>query len=104
MAAKHTPGPWYHTGNVENVGTDFLWCGQVQPLREPRRYVGDICNIQSCDHIQGITVDEAQANARLIAAAPDMLDACRQALLHFEDDQTISHVLAAAIAKAEGRS
>jgi hypothetical protein len=49
--------------------------------------------------------------ARLIAAAPDLLEACRQALTHIEVDETThgrpfsaGNVLRAAIAKAEGRS
>jgi hypothetical protein len=46
---------------------------------------------------------EWEANAHLIAAAPDLLDACKQAAVLHEDDEGIAQVLLAAIAKAEGQ-
>lgn len=55
----------------------------------------------------GISKDEAEANARLVAAAPDLLEACEAAYasLGFSvNDQTlraITNQLAAAIAKAK---
>jgi hypothetical protein len=47
---------------------------------------------------------QALANARLIAAAPELLEACTQALMVAEDygDECIAEVLRAALAKAEG--
>ncbi len=47
---------------------------------------------------------EAEANARLISAAPDLYDACRQAAELFEDDEGISAVLRAALNKSYGTS
>lgn len=51
----------------------------------------------------------AEANARLIAAAPDLLTACRATLAHMHDDETdaptaaqLTEQLTRAIAKAEG--
>lgn len=48
---------------------------------------------------------EIGANARLIAAAPELLAACRESLSAFEANGAtrIAAVLRAAIAKAEGR-
>ena len=46
-------------------------------------------------------VDEMWANARLIAAAPDMLDALRRLTHPMANDEDLSHALAV-IAKAEG--
>ncbi|HDA7260228.1 TPA: hypothetical protein O5T62_002833, partial [Staphylococcus aureus] len=39
---------------------------------------GYVASVQSCDHIDGITREEAEANARLIAAAPDLLKAAEK--------------------------
>jgi hypothetical protein len=51
----------------------------------------------------------ALANARLIAAAPDLLEACKQAKKYLEPDlvepgRTVFWNLVAAIAKAEEKS
>lgn len=47
--------------------------------------------------------EEIKANARLIAAAPDLLEACRFAVGYIGPAETVLNVLHAAIAKAEGR-
>ena len=66
MTTKHTPGPW------------FIWEGgayagrpEVKKRGELRGYDAKICEI---DDIDG-TVRSRKANARLIAAAPDLLEA-----------------------------
>lgn len=109
METKHTAGPWrYHE-----------WTGG-----NGRRFA-----IETADHRHGIasiapnenastllTMEEHQANARLIAAAPSMLDAldsideaCQQGLnsaepIHWEAAlQDIMGLARAAIAAAEGR-
>jgi hypothetical protein len=58
--------------------------------------------------INGETAEDA-ANARLVTAAPDLLEACKMALPRFEkmeagDAKLTTRFLRAAIAKAEGRS
>ena len=88
----HTPGPWNNSGGyiTDATGTeiaDVEWAGS-----EP----------------------EGKANARLIAAAPELLAACREAvsaityLLSNDDDDPnyadTLNTLAAAISKAEGRA
>jgi hypothetical protein len=85
--SKHTPGPW--TIADEWDGTSIK-AGQF--------YVTH--TIQSCGFHE-TEVDKAvtQANARLIAAAPDLLEACKAAL---SDDQPYIEKCKAAIAKATG--
>jgi hypothetical protein len=66
--ARFTPGPWACSGKVERVDGTELWCGSINPVSTPK-FRGPIANIQSADHIGGISCDEAQANAHLLAAA-----------------------------------
>ncbi|MES2166579.1 MAG: hypothetical protein V4458_06040 [Pseudomonadota bacterium] len=78
----HTPGPWRFSGHVTPVGgedgaIDMLWCGDVRPP-DGNKYRGQIASIQSAEQINGIAAAEAEANARLIAAAPDLLKALKQ--------------------------
>lgn len=98
--AKPTPGPW-------RVGRD-----------DPTRVYSDRRGAQLVAQCSaGSPIDEAlseaQANARLIAAAPDLLAACRTAyarLNRFGEHESIAHggegtlrgILWAAIAEAEG--
>ena len=82
---RHTPGPW--------------------KIRAERyRFIHVYANGGGIAHLD--TVDgEGAANARLIAAAPDLLNASRAALhymrIHKCADQTLVYDLEAAIAAAE---
>lgn len=92
MEVKHTAGPWriHRGGNV--------------PFRKAAFNVGDVAWIGPQRKIDS-------ANARLIAAAPDLLlalEECRRILSHSfpEDDREIMKGLRlanSAINKAEGR-
>lgn len=98
-----TPGPWKRTINgrkyIEVIGADgnpvVGWSGF------------DDCNRSITTH---------QADARLISAAPDLLDACIEARSAIDylmgdsdlpeddsDEMTAMQMLSAAIAKAEGK-
>lgn len=59
--SKHTPGPWQND------------CGLVYG-REPKNMSSPSFDIFDASEWPG-DVDEAQANARLIAAAPELLEA-----------------------------
>jgi hypothetical protein len=108
--SKHTPAPWVlkirpaeHDDNVT-----------VAEIEQPRsvKYRGAVTRMQSAEHIYGIGRDELIANARLIAAAPDMLEALKGLLADIQDYQRINNLggddnhwqamARAAIAKAEG--
>lgn len=108
-AIEHTAGPWVYAGQIMKVNGDDLFVGAVDPVLDPGRFRGQVCSIQSCDHIEeGISRDEAEANAQLIAAAPDMLAALeriyalypRGDLNHVDYRVEAAHIAEDAIAKA----
>lgn len=84
---KHTPGPWHaNTPLREEDCTDVT-------IREPKH-----------GHLVA-TVAAGKANAKLIAAAPDLLDALTTIAKQFEirgDDKRLLAIARAAIAKAKG--
>lgn len=99
MSAAQTAGPWrvdlaVECPNVRIVGPNGRGLA-VALQRDPHPSEG-----------QGITDEEALANAVLIAAAPELLEAlieCRRTLLAFSLDGTLADQAAeAAIAKATG--
>jgi hypothetical protein len=97
--AKHTPGPWL-------LGNEFEDDTELSIINDDDHR---ICEIGP--FLQEWT-DEERANALLIAAAPEMLEALKR--VAYEDDrkrgfyfvihQTIMQQVKAAIAKAEGRN
>jgi len=93
MTTQHTPGPW----RLERAGP----CVYVM--------AGRFCVATTSDE-RGGGVPPAMDNARLIAAAPEMLAALRLALTALDhDDATRVEIAAydmvcAAIAKAEGKT
>ncbi|RWP64868.1 hypothetical protein [Mesorhizobium sp.] len=98
-AANHTPGPW---------AIDPKYLSEVQ--------TPDDKTIASCwhAHAEGRTVsitgvlecslEESAANARLIAAAPDMLAALKAVVMVADRDTDEFALARAAIAKAEAVS
>lgn len=95
--SKHTPGPWRYHGFV--VDSDFSGWRVYLPTKY-RRVIT----------VEGTSAAEADANARLIAAAPDLLAALKAAFQpagwsHSGDCMCeVCEMCRAAIAKAEGRS
>lgn len=100
---KHTPGPWVAPKEQGNL---------ILPKRNwEDQQIGAIANgmqilVYPCDTM------ETEANARLIAAAPDLLEACKwahQFLVSRKDIPPVGEaaqifdLIAAAIAKAEGK-
>ena len=90
---KHTPGPWF-AKRAGGVGY-FEWYvgrdGENYPIAE--------------DITDPVTRDQSEANAHLIAAAPELLGALKMMLeggLEGPTSQAIETALAT-IAKAEGR-
>lgn len=96
---KHTPGPWnlkVHTGKDEEIGPVDDWTVEGGGVA--------IC-------FEGLYNPNAQADARLIAAAPELLEQLINARKELEDicadngfDLYNNLSLNAAIAKATGES
>jgi len=104
--SKHTPGPWW-------LGRDPSHFGSLTSITGGSDSTG---GIRSVAEVGGLDIDEAEANARLIAAAPDMLEALHDVLRYCvtpsglpdknkgrtpEQDAAMAKAKAA-IAKAEG--
>lgn len=86
---SHTPGPWA-VGDKRGV-----WAGPVVMAGNGRRGIAFVCG-------------ESDANANLIAAAPDLLDAVEELLIYLADwddpDNETCQRARAAVAKAKGES
>lgn len=117
---KHTPGPWVVTGVSMTTGNVSVG------MKEHRIVIAEVTNAASFgDMLAGAMkrggggFDQADchtqyANARLIAAAPEVLEALKGLLSDIEEYQEINKlggkdnhwqvISRAAIAKAEGRS
>jgi hypothetical protein len=79
IKTSHTPGPWFVL-DARPEGVEAL---AIARLDNPPI----ICRIES--KISGVKLtQEDQANAALIAAAPDLLKACRHALAALTDPDT----------------
>jgi len=97
-AAKHTPGPWAVSGRTSTC---------IRTADQEQR----IAYMETADN----TIETCVANARLIAAAPELLEAAKDVIklfhYHTEDAADAADFAAAveiqlesAISKAEGRT
>ena len=102
---KHTPGPWTAErmlipSTVKDRRCGFVVNGPDVDEDFPVR----VCDLRVPRGIDGF--EEGQANAALIAAAPDLLAACKRALSILENEPANSiykahaDIVRAAIAKA----
>lgn len=101
---KHTPGPWY-APPLPASGTD------LGIMHLPQNKAPVLVALVVIDEDDPQTDDEHAANARLIAAAPDLLAACDRLMVAWEErGVSTAHDWAdavsmarAAIAKATGQ-
>jgi hypothetical protein len=84
----HTPGPWHPV--TLGASPDHAWAIDSE--------LHEVARLPEWTDNQA----EAEANARLIAAAPELLEALRNLTHPMASDEDLSHALAV-IAKAEGR-
>ena len=96
---KHTPGPW-HQARFTNMGHDHTLATVVGPDNEPIAHTFSI----SRSH------EERLANARSIAALPDLLAACEGLVDWVDPNEAMGGLhrqiddARAAIAKAKGEA
>lgn len=96
--SQHTPGPWKSGPHCTTV------YGPPEPGWDGGRLVA------SCGGATGRSLPVQHANTRLVAAAPDLLQACKDGVAQYADgidpdspgDVLTMATLRAAIAKAEG--
>lgn len=101
---NHTPGPWIAAASASSI---VGW-----PIVGPRGRAVASVHCRRGDTPEGAQINsEAGANARLIAAAPELYGICKQVLdwVHGKREgrcvtDELTQRLVAAIAKAEGRS
>jgi len=109
--SEHTPGPW----KLYDINGSTLHVGTVSANPKAGWEYESICNMfeDTSDNYDTNNNFElfanTQANARLIAAAPDMLEALQQGLLVIVNEcktkDTIAELnMRAAIAKATGKT
>lgn len=98
--SKHTPGPW---ATVEwpkpNIDGPYLKISVHH--RSETCHGGDHCVVEA-GHTTPEADATARANARLIAAAPDLLEALQEALKFMTPTSPLADMTRAAIAKATG--
>jgi hypothetical protein len=99
----HTRGPW----RIFDTGDFKLRTGDC--ILHPQIWTGSGARIAFCEE-QNVGTETAIANARLIAAAPELLEACKEFVRVMEDQRTTASMPAtvkmakAAIQKAEAQS
>lgn len=109
MSTKHTPGPWFHNAHPYDNQDEYVL--NIEPTDETKSI--EFVNSQLAtvhrntnNFSLGLyrrTKEEAEANARLIAAAPELLDALKL-VAEREDllaaDQTVLRAVFEALKKA----
>ena len=113
MTQQHTPGPWNYARHNDRFAPNYL-VGKGQ-LTSPTAGYRVATVWGTVPGLSGPSVAEAAANARLIAAAPDLYDAASAWVTHmdapgdgtdvtFEDEMRMMNALRSAVAKATGRA
>jgi hypothetical protein len=89
MSGSHTPGPW-------DIALDTVRDGDITVFAEDRA-------VAMMKTYEDVPRDTTLAEARLIAAAPELLAACKMALEQGDLFNADADIVRSAIAKAEGR-
>lgn len=76
---RHTPGPW----EVDDANPEMVFTTYGADDSGMRQY---ICDCEGTGSYETTPQSEYEANARLIAAAPELLEACKEALEQIQHD------------------
>lgn len=103
METKHTPGPWFLGMREGHNGCMIYDRSGMDQFTD--RTIAQVYGLYSNQPVEKQPDEEYLANARLIAAAPELLEALQYAL-HVrgttEDGPHVVAIIEAAIAKATG--
>ena len=101
MTNEHTPAPWYLA--FRHKESDSPESGSIIEVIQPSNgYPQSICTMWT-NGLHADNFDEqGRANARLIAAAPDMLAALERLAQEFEDNHEVPDYVYEVIRKARG--
>lgn len=107
---KHTPGPWWFNKSDLDARTH----GYAIMSRVPKGWEETICAVEQVDGEYPTETNERRlADARLIAAAPELLEVAEQALEQLkliykptplDGDAALIRKMEAAVLKAKGES
>lgn len=83
MSDKWTPVPW-RVDETKVLGAYGVWTDYAtHPGHDGAGYESQICSVIMSSKFMGdVSREQRDANAKLIAAAPDLLAACRAALAY----------------------
>ena len=116
IVSKWTPGPWT-LNNIGGYGKRGVFAPTFEDGKEPLATVR-ISGKYERGKLSRLSFEESDSNARLIAAAPELLEVCKyiEAAINFDTSGPIpitftmimsrrdTMALRVAIARAEGRS
>ena len=102
----YTPGPWHLSGNWYLTTSTGKMLTFQTVVGNSRKVAGVMMDTREID-----SFDEMQADAKLIAAAPELLEACKRSLAEFERHSPLTcegcisskSLLSQAITEAEGK-
>jgi len=102
---KHTPGPWFINEERQKCMGDEIVFRSIYHKRSGL----DVCIMQNnviVNNLDKRERSEGEANAHLIAAAPDLLEACKIVLPYIDaypKMKDLAKMLEQAISKAESK-
>lgn len=106
MSAQHTPGPW----SVPHFADNSTPCECAYVLSESQHSMGAICEVRHGGEDEPLEI--AQANARLIAAAPDLwaivetiaklIDQCAPTSMILDENSPTTDAIRDAVVKVTG--